>query len=48
MYEKLYWTSFSKRIGLRYDLTQGLPGDDDFSKQFVKKQLEIIDTFDVK
>lgn len=37
-----------KVMGLGYDLTQGLPGDDDFSKQFVKKQLKVIDTIDIQ
>jgi len=36
-----------KALGLRYDLSKGLPDDATFEKQFVKEQLELIDDFTV-
>ena len=34
-----------KTLGLQCDLTEGLPDDDTFGKQFVKDRLELIDDF---
>jgi len=36
-----------KALGLRYDLSKGLPDDTTFEKQFVKERLELIDDFTV-
>jgi hypothetical protein len=32
-------------LGLRYDITNGLPDDDTVEKQFVKDRLKLIDNF---
>jgi len=37
-----------KVLGLQCDLTEGLPDDDTFGKQFVKDRLELIDDFTLK
>lgn len=36
-----------KALGLRYDLSKGLPDDITFEKQFVRERLELIDDFTV-
>ncbi len=36
-----------KAIGLRYDITGGLPSDDTVEKEFVKDNMELIDNFTV-
>ncbi|MBI2557619.1 MAG: metallophosphoesterase [Planctomycetes bacterium] len=43
--DKKNLTLTCKVLGLRCDLTEGLPDDDTFERQFVKDRLELIDDF---
>ena len=43
--DKKNLTLTCKVLGLRCDLTRGLPDDDTFERQFVKDRLELIDAF---
>ncbi|MBI4221220.1 MAG: metallophosphoesterase [Planctomycetes bacterium] len=43
--DKKNLTLTCKVLGLRCDLTEGLPDDDTFERQFVKDRLEVIDNF---